>query len=618
MDKDNSPDAAELRRRAEERLAKARRSAPPADQDLQRLVSELQVHQAELELQNEELQQARDQVEAGLRRYTDLYDFAPVGYLTVDAGGVVRQANLAASGLVGVERSRLIGRRFAAFLANEHRATFSQFLGKALGNYSRQSCGAALESHDGRRTEIHLEGLCEEGSDSCRVVLLDISDRKLAEALLLARDGEEQAKLAAEHANAAKDHFLAALSHELRTPLTPVLTAVSMLQKQTGWDRATRDRLEVVRRNVELEARLIDDLLDITRITRGKMDLDVRPMDLCSVIHLALEVCRPDIEARGLEVGLDLEPASCTIHGDTARLEQVFWNLLRNAIKFTPQGGCVGVRSRVENDQAVVEVSDSGRGIEPEFTSRIFQAFEQTAGTSGHRFGGLGLGLSICKGLAEMHGGTIEAHSEGLGKGATFTVRLPLGQAAAAGTSNVGQPGASAAAAHPPSGREGGHGSEPMGASDQAPSCPGPSTPAGRTQLRPCLRLLVVEDHLDTAEMLECLLTAEGHQVTRTADVASALRAVSESPFDLLISDLGLPDRSGIDLMRELRARGNTLPGIALSGYGRDSDVQQSMQAGFAAHVLKPVDTDRLLAVLADVAGARSGAPREKSAQRVG
>ena len=259
----------------------------------------------------------------------------------------------------------------------------------------------------------------------------DVTARKRAEAeLVAANQAAERARAAAEEASRAKDHFLAVLSHELRTPLTPVLTSLSMLEDYGSCDPTIRDRLEMIRRNVELEARLIDDLLDVTRIARGRIELDRRPVPLMEVIRRAVEVVQPDIEARRLHFGVDATDASFIVEADATRLQQVFWNLLRNAIKFTPCGGCVGVSCRSGgNGHVVVDVTDSGEGIEPDALPQIFDAFAQAERSIKRQFGGLGLGLTISKALVEMHGGSIAAYSEGKGKGATFRVHLPLAAA---------------------------------------------------------------------------------------------------------------------------------------------------------------------------------------------
>jgi two-component system, chemotaxis family, CheB/CheR fusion protein len=392
--------------------------------------------------------------------------------------------------------------------------------------------------------------------------------------ITLRRSVEEElrrAKAAAEEASQAKDDFLAVLSHELRTPLAPVVTGLSMLQARPGLDELARETLAMIRRNVELEARLIDDLLDVTRISRGKVELELKPVDLVEIVRRAVEVCRADIDARRLEFGLDVGSGSYTVEADATRLQQVFWNLLRNAVKFTPKGGCIGIRCRGTQDHGVVvEVSDSGEGIEPEALSGIFKAFEQTERSITRQFGGLGLGLTISKALVELHGGGIEARSAGKGKGATFTVVLPLAASrVASGTT-------------PPVAR-----------------------PAGRR-----LRILLVEDHGDSAEMMRQLLTLEGHDVESAGDVVTALDTAAQGAFDLLISDLGLPDRSGLDLIRELRARGEMMPAIALSGYGQEQDIRRSREAGFAAHLIKPASPERLAETIAAVSTPPGGPGR--------
>jgi len=340
---------------------------------------------------------------------------------------------------------------------------------------------------------------------------------------------------------------------------------VSMLQEETGLDQEKRENLEMIRRNVELEARFIDDLLDLTRIARGKVDLDRHPIELCKVLHRAVEVCLPDIEARKLHFGVVIKDAPYFVNADAGRLQQVFWNLLKNSIKFTPPEGSIGIDCRARDPTTViVEVQDSGIGIEPEMLGRIFNAFEQAEQTIHRRFGGLGLGLTISKALIEMHGGTIEAHSAGKDKGSTFSVRLPRVVAPSP------FPQERSADARPSAGPRG-------------------------------LRILLVEDHGDTARVMGRLLASTGNEVKTAGDVAMALDLAGKEAFDLLISDLGLPDGNGYDLLRQLRARGAKMPAIALSGYGQEQDVRQSMTAGFSAHLVKPTDLQKLRETIANV-----------------
>jgi len=386
--------------------------------------------------------------------------------------------------------------------------------------------------------------------------------RRIEDELRAAKLSAERARAVAEEASRAKDHFLAVLSHELRTPLAPILGAVSLLDSEELPAQA-RERLELIRRNVELQSRLIDDLLDLTRIVRGKVELDKRPVDLCTILERAAEVCRPDVEARRLHFGVDCGRPPYIVEADGARLQQVFWNLLKNAIKFTPKGGCVGLRCWTTAGYVVVEVNDSGIGIDPSAIERIFDAFAQAEVSITRQFGGLGLGLAISKVLVEMHGGSIAAHSAGKDKGATFTVRLPLVESGA-DVREVAR-------------RE-----------------------RTESRHRP-LTVLLVEDHGDTAEMMAAVLELRGHHVHRAGDVASALELATPGRFDVLISDLGLPDRSGLELMRELRMRGDTLPGIALTGFGQEKDASESRAAGFQLHLVKPVDVDQVLGAIEKV-----------------
>ena len=398
-------------------------------------------------------------------------------------------------------------------------------------------------------------------------------ERRLTRELAAAKLVAENARVAAEHASRAKDHFLAVLSHELRTPLTPVVAALSMLKDGHRCKGHVPEMLEIIRRNVDLEVRLIDDLLDMTRITRGKIELHKQPATFGEVIGRAVEICRPDIEARQLNFSVDLgSAAACLVHADAGRLHQVFWNLLKNAIKFTPKGGCVGIHCQVDGHNVVAEVGDSGRGIEPEDLGRIFNAFEQAERSITRQFGGLGLGLAIARAIVELHGGEISASSGGKGKGATFTVKLPL-------LSVVRGPSSVAADSE-------------LRTTDHGP----------RTAAQP-LRILLVEDHGDTARMMRQLLTMDGHDVKVAGDVATALEEAGKGSFDLLLSDLGLPDGCGMDLMTTLRARGCTMPGIALSGYGREADICRSREAGFVAHLTKPTSPDLLAEAIAAVAG---------------
>ncbi|HXO26822.1 MAG TPA: ATP-binding protein [Thermoanaerobaculia bacterium] len=426
-----------------------------------------------------------------------------------------------------------------------------------------------------------------------------------------AREELQQAMERAEAASEAKDHFLATLSHELRTPLTPVLAIASLLEAEAQLPGYVRKHLAMIRRNVELEARLIDDLLDLTRISRDKIELRPRPTDVRELLRDALHsCCQQDIDSGRVQVSSDFAAASHQVCADAPRLSQVFWNLLNNAVKFTPDGGRVEVRTHDKDGLLTISVADSGAGIEPAELPHIFDAFvsfDHGEPSAAAHAGGLGLGLAISRAILELHGGTIRAESAGRGHGATFTVVLPL-------MTGVPEPAAPAAGA---AGAATGDGALPAATATVSANpaaavagSPGAGTPDDDAQAAARgLRILLVEDHPDTAAVMADLLGGFGHQVTVAGGVAAALAAVADlangdgrPALDLVISDLGLPDGNGQELMRELSRRYG-LKGIALSGYGMEEDRSKSLQAGFSRHLTKPIHPSALRDVIREVAG---------------
>ena len=433
------------------------------------------------------------------------------------------------------------------------------------------------------------------------------------------RRAQEELQLAmqrAEAASEAKDHFLATLSHELRTPLTPVLAIASVLEEEARLPAYAREHLAMIRRNVELEARLIDDLLDLTRISRDMIELRPQPADVRELLRDALRsCCQQDIDSGRVQVESDFAAASHQVHADAPRLSQVFWNLLNNAVKFTPDGGRVEVRTSDEDGLLTIRVADTGAGIEPAELPHIFDAFvsfgHDEPSVASHA-GGLGLGLAISRAILELHGGTIRAESAGRGHGATFTVVLPLmtgvpepaAPAAAVAAGDGALPAAAATLAANPAAVAGSRGAGSPGAGAPGAGAPDDDAPAAGG-----LRILLVEDHPDTAAVMADLLGGFGHQVTVAGGVAAALAAVADlangagrPPLDLVISDLGLPDGNGQELMRELSRRYG-LKGIALSGYGMEEDRIKSLQAGFSRHLTKPIHPSSLREVIREVAG---------------
>lgn len=383
-------------------------------------------------------------------------------------------------------------------------------------------------------------------------VFRDITEHKSVESDL------KQAKDAAETANRAKDQFIAVLSHELRTPLTPALATITALQEQDDIPAAARADLEVARRNLELEARLIDDLLDVTRISRGKIDLHFERADAHEVLTGALEICRVEIQSKKLVITTRFEAKHPYVWADPPRLQQVFWNLVSNAVKFTPPGGKISLRSANVGDRLRIEIADTGVGIQANDMPRLFRAFEQGEQTRIRRFGGLGLGLSLAKSLVELHEGSLTATSEGKDKGAVFAVELSTIEA---GTK-----------APPPI-------SAPILSPEQS------------------RRILLVDDHADTLQILGRLLKKWNYTVETADSVQSALKLAAKQKFDLLISDLGLPDGSGLEIMKEVKERYG-LRGIALSGFGAEEDIQASREAGFEEHFVKPVSFPALQSAL--------------------
>jgi signal transduction histidine kinase len=364
-------------------------------------------------------------------------------------------------------------------------------------------------------------------------------------------------------ASKAKDDFLAVLSHELRTPLTPALAAAGYLAEHGDLPAELRDEVSGIRANVQLEARLIDDLLDLTRITRGKIELHLEPVDAHQLIQKTLEIVHEDIRRQQLDIVTDLRARDHHVRADRVRLQQVFWNLITNAVKFSAKGGRITVRSFNEEKQLAIEVIDTGIGIDPSEQERLFQAFEQGERVAGRQFGGLGLGLTISKRLLDLHGGTISVQSEGRDHGTSFKVTLAAVAAPAA---------------------------QPV---ERAPGSTAPNLKQ--------LDLLLVDDHEQTLRVLSRLLRKRGHKVATADSVQAALNLLEGERFDALISDIGLPDGTGCDVMRAAKKR-QALRGIALSGFGMEEDIRRSKEAGFDHHLTKPVDFHDLEAFLVGIA----------------
>jgi len=377
---------------------------------------------------------------------------------------------------------------------------------------------------------------------------------------------EQAARQIAEEANRAKDRFLAMLSHELRTPLTPVLAGTRLIEQIPDLPEAARAGVLMIRRNIELEARLIDDLLDLTRVANGKLSLALETVDVHEVIDAVLELFHSEIQVKQQDVHVDLRAQHHYVRGDRARLQQMFWNLVRNAAKFTPDGGHIYVRTRDERMHVQIEVEDTGIGIAQEQIGKLFRAFEQGSHNMTRQFGGLGLGLSVTKALTEAHGGTVSARSPGAHCGATFTIVLPTAM--------------------------------------PRPEAAAPARQAGPQQAG-VLSVLLIEDHEDTAEVMSQLIRGLGHEVAVAGSVADALAYTGRTRFDLVLSDVGLPDGTGVDFIHAFR-KASDAPAIALTGFGTDDDVRRCLDAGFTAHLTKPVNFEQLERLIEQTNAARA------------
>lgn len=521
-----------------------------------RLRAEQELLQAKhaLELKTEELAHSLSMMRATLESTTD-------GILVIDGRGKITGFNEKYVEMWRMPREILDAReagplRAAAGQQFEAPHEFIARIGEIEASSIPESFDI-LELADGRVFERYSKVQRIEDRSVGRVwSFRDITERRRAEEKLRA------AKIAAERANQAKDDFLAVLSHELRTPLTPALAAASYLAEHEELPPQLREEVTAIRRNVQFEARLIDDLLDLTRITRGKLELHPEPVDAHRLLRNALTIVHEDVVQKELDVVADLGAQEHYISADPIRIQQVFWNLLNNAVKFTPHEGRITIRTSNEGGRLVFEITDTGIGIEPEHQGRIFHAFEQGEVSIVRQFGGLGLGLTISQTLLRLHGGAISVQSDGKDCGASFKVTLDVLR-------------------------------EPIVAPTKASN--------GDFSIARSLRLLLVDDHADTRHILSRLLGKCGHQVSTADSGQNALKLMETECFDALISDIGLPDSSGYELVREVKRR-QPMQGIALSGFGMEEDVRRSLEAGFDYHLTKPVEFQELRGLLQKIA----------------
>ncbi|MFZ0681216.1 MAG: ATP-binding protein [Candidatus Binatus sp.] len=408
-------------------------------------------------------------------------------------------------------------------------------------------------------------------------VARDITERKRAEAeleRLLAL--EKQSRQQAEEASRLKDEFLAVVSHELRSPLNAITGWASLLLMRP-LDEQTKHAIETILRNAQTQTQLVADLLDVSRIVTGQLRLNVRSFQLIPVIQASIEVVQPAADAKSIRIDTILDPSAGPVAGDPDRMQQIFWNLLSNAVKFTPRGGRIQVRLQRINSHVEVVVSDTGRGVDPKLLPHIFERFRQGDSSTTREHGGLGLGLAIVRHLVELHGGVVNAYSEGAGKGTEFILQLPIMVSV--------------------------RGQEP-GEQRVHPSVGG--NLSGRVPALAGLRVLVVDDEQDAREIVSIILGEAGAEIATASSTREALDLMERWKPDVLISDIGMPGESGYDLIRMVRAlppdKGGRTPAIALTAYARTQDRLKILSAGFQMHVPKPIEPTELATVVASVA----------------
>jgi PAS domain S-box-containing protein len=532
------------------------------ERQLEQLLLDLEVHHEELRSQQMQLIDSQRALEEARDRYAELFDFAPIAFIVVDSAGTIQQANLCCSRLVGMDRHLLIGSPLFVHVVPQDRRSVLNHMTSCRRGDVRVNTEVTLQPRDSASRLVELlstpaHASSVDGPVVFLTAIVDLEERQRAEAEhARARDEEQRLRheeQLARTASEAKDRFIAMLSHELRTPLTPILFALDEIKTRHQLSEPLGSTMDMIRRNVLLETRLIDDLLDMTRIVQGRMSIVPDVMDAHAAVDDVLLLCRHELNGAGVALEVNAAAREHHVCADPARLQQVLWNVLRNAIRNTPSGGRISIRTgNSEPGWLAVTVSDTGRGISRKDLERIFSFFEQDD-EARRRGVGLGLGLPISRAIIELHGGRIRGASGGLGHGAEFVVELPTVRAPTESVSG-------------PQGQRGTAGQ--------------PAT------------ILLVEDNNDSAAAMAEFLRVHGYQVKHADCVHDALRLADEA--DILVSDIALPDGTGHELMRAIREQ-RSLPGIALSGYGTSEDVRRSLDAGFEQHIVKPIEPARLL-----------------------
>ncbi len=594
-DKSLSTEAAELRRHAEERLhAKTSELHPPrAEGETQRLVHELQVHQIELEMQNAELRQARDEVETALEKYTDLYDFAPVGYLALDRNGSIRTVNLTGASLIRIERSRLIGRRFEQLIAATDRPAFNAFLGSVFTSREKVACELEL-LHEGKSPHfVQIEGEANTSGQECRLALIDVTERKqakevlrqaneVAEALREAKEAADQlrqGKEVAEATSRAKSQFLANMSHELRTPMNGILGMLQLaLEKELAPE--TRDYLETSLISARSLLRILNDILDMAKIESGKLTIEEKPFSPQRCITEAVDIITPEARRKGLVLAVSVaEEVPASVIGDQMRLRQVLTNLISNAVKFTGEGK-VAVRVTAGGTgsdgkrEFTFAVTDTGIGIPDDKKELLFVAFSQVDASLSRRYGGTGLGLAISREIVELMGGTISFESAE-GVGSTFFFTIPLGEA--------------------------GLESDALSATESL----SPETTAVVPEGERIPRLLVAEDDPINRKVLGPMLKRSNFNLDFAEDGLKAVEMWEKGGYDFVLMDVQMPRLDGFEATRAIRARererGGHTPIVAMTAHAHKEDEEMCLAAGMDAYISKPIDFKKCVEVMREL-----------------
>ncbi|MFS0513836.1 response regulator [Nostoc sp. UIC 10607] len=523
-----------------------------------------------------ERQQAEESLQKSEAKYRRIVDTSYEGIWMIDSQSQTEFVNQRLCEMLGYPAEEILGRSMFDFIeqidgvAAQEKVEWHKREGSDLKE-------GRLRCKDGSYiwALISAKAIFSEQNEFLGAIamLTDISDRKRTES---ERDRllqlEQRAREEAEAANRIKDEFLAVLSHELRSPLNPILGWAKLLQSRKFDDISLKKALETIERNAKLQAQLIEDLLDVSRILQGKLNLNMIPVNLASTIEAAMETVRLAAEAKTIQIETTLDLKGKVL-GDSARLQQVFWNLLSNAVKFTSAGGKVNVQLECIDAHVQITVSDTGKGIHPDFLPHVFDYFRQGDGTTTRKFGGLGLGLAIARHLVEMHGGTVWGQSLGEDQGAIFTVRLPLLKESVTIDDDPNADSSTAVFASSPL----------MG-----------------------IQILIVDDNADTRDFFSFVLEQFGAIVTAVASGDEALQALTQSKPDILLSDIGMPEMNGYMLIKQVRALeaeagGKKIPAIALTAYAGEINQQQALQAGFQQHIVKPVAPEELLMAISNL-----------------